>query len=107
MTCYINDKHRILLMLSSIRENIDNIKGQIEEKYVIGYHVALDRLEAMGLDTAEFRIPGSEIRPKATSLPNSTFQGQRSKPPFSSEKYVDKLLLLTKLDSAIKYFGAS
>ena len=107
MTCYIYDKHRVLLILSSIRENIDSIKGQVEEKYSIEYHAALDRLEAIGFDTTEFRIPESEIKPKVTSIPTLTLQGQRSDTPDTSEKYVEKPLLLTKLDSAIKYFGES
>ncbi len=108
MTCYIHDKHRILLMLSSPRENIHYVKGQrIEEKYIPEYHVALDWLETLGLDTAEFRIPQPEIKPRATSIPALTFQDQRSGQTYSSEKYAEKALLLTRLDSAIKYFGAS
>jgi|GEM_PF-1685258 len=98
-------RRRALAMLRSLRENVDKITGRVEEKYVTEFHAALDSLEATGIDVSQFRIPDSEVKPIVFGPINTLhFPGQRpSRPTYSGESYVDKPLLLTKLDAAIMY----
>lgn len=105
MTDTTRETHRrALAMLSALRKNVDTIQGAVEEKYVTEFHAALDSLEATGIDVSQFRIPDSEVKPIVFRPINTLhFRGQRpSRPTYSEESYVDKPLLLTKLDAAIE-----
>lgn len=95
---------RAYARLSSLRKNISDIKGLIEEKYVYEYHEILDKLESLGIGVSEFRIPDSEITPKVTSIPTLTFEGGPSGPTYSKERYADGRFILTKLDAILGYF---
>lgn len=90
---------RAYAMLQSLRKNIDLIPSNIEEKYVKEFHSALDRLQTIGIDVTEFRISDSEIKPRLWSKNFDT--GEKR---YSHEKYVDKPLILTKLDAILGYF---
>ena len=52
---------RAYTMFQSLRNTIDQIPSNIEEKYVKEFHNVLDRLQAIGIDVTEFRIPDSEV----------------------------------------------
>ena len=90
---------RVYATLSSLRKNISQINYGIEEKYVNQYHEALDRLQSIGIDVTEFRIPHSEVRPRSTG--GSYITGETF---YSEEKYIDKPVILIKLDAVLSYF---
>lgn len=92
---------RAFAMLSSLRKNIDQITSGVTETYVREFHTVLDRLEGIEIDVSEFRIPDSAVKPRITS---SWFNGERSRYNYSDEKYVERLLMLTKLDAILGYF---
>ena len=89
---------RVYAMLSSLRKNIDQI-GAVPEKYVREFHTMLDRLEGIGIDVSEFRIPDSEVQPQVTII-----RFERGEKSYSKEKYVDRSFILTKLDAILGYF---
>ncbi len=99
---------RAFATLSSLRKNIGEIPSHnLAEKYVQEFHTVLNKLEGIGLDVAEFRIPDSEVAPIDVSGPIviSLDSGNRLTPPhYSEEKYIDKLFILTKLDAILGYF---
>ena len=90
---------RAYTMLSSLRKNIDQI-GAVPEKYVREFHVVLDRIDGIGIDVSEFRIPDSEVQPRVTM---TSFESGPLH-SYSKEKYVDKSFILTKLDAILGYF---
>ncbi len=89
---------RAYATLSALRKNIDPIAYGVTEVYVREFHNSLDRLETVGIDVLEFRIPESVVKPRITSTHRD---GGRS---YSDEKYVDKPYLLTKIDAILGYF---
>ena len=93
---------RAYAMLSSLRKNIGQMtKYNVLETYVHEFHTVLDRLEKIGVEVSEFRIPNAVVKPSITA---SWFNGSSSHHSYSAEKYVDKSLLLTKLDAILGYF---
>ena len=94
---------RAYATLKSLRNNIAEMTV-VEEKYVHEFHTALDKLESIGIDVSEFRIPDSEIAPIVTSIRTLTFKDSPSGVTYSKEKYVDKAFILTKLDAILGYF---
>jgi len=90
---------RAYTMLQSLRKNIDQIPGNIEEKYVKEFHSALDRLQAIGIDVTEFRIPDSEISPRLWSINFDTGEER-----YSHERYVGKRFIMTEPDAILGYF---
>ena len=96
---------RAYAMLQSLRKNIDQIPSNIEEKYAKEFHSALDRLQTIGIDVTEFRIPDSEVQHLDISpIRTLTFKGNERAKHYSKEKYVEKPLILTKLDAILGYF---
>jgi len=91
---------RAYAMLSALRKNIAQM-GAVEETYVREFHTVLTKLEGIGIDVSEFRIPASEVTPLVTSI--NTLTGETT---YSEEKYVDKPYLLTKLDAILGYLGS-
>ena len=90
---------RAYAMLSSLRKNIGQMSDyNIEEKYVTEFHSVLDRLEGIGMDVSEFRIPDSLVKPRVTA---TWLGGGRS---YSDEKYVERSFTLTKIDAILGYF---
>ena len=90
---------RAYAMLSSLRKNITQIVGNVEETYVREFHAVLDRLKGIGIDVSEFRIPDSMVNPRVTSFNMFT-----KETTYTEEKYVDKPYLLTKIDAILNYF---
>jgi hypothetical protein len=97
---------RAYATLSSLRKNIEQITADIIlETYVNEYHTALNKLEEIGIEVSEFRIPNSLVKPRVTSRQADYSTGVRvSHDSYSDEKYVDKALILTKLDTILSYF---
>ena len=97
---------RAYAMLSSLRKNIDQMTdSKVPETYVHEFHSVLTKLESIRMDVSEFRIPDSEIAPRVTAIHTLTFADTPAGgADFSKEKYVDKSLILTKLDAILGYF---
>ena len=98
---------RAYATLSSLRKNIDQITlvHGVSETYVHEFQTVLDKLTGIGLDVSEFRIADSEVKRKITG--RQTFVGGGSHEnhvSYTNEKYVDKPLILTKLDAILGYF---
>jgi hypothetical protein len=89
---------RSYAMLSSFRKNIDQIYD-VTTKYVNEYHNVLTKLEGMGINISEFRIPDSEVTKRVTG--GSYITGEKW---YSDEKYVDRAYFLIKLDAVLSYF---
>ena len=95
---------RAYATLLSLRGNIDQMGDIVLENYVHDYHKALDKLEAIGIEASEFCIPDSDLKPRDMAV-RAYVNGERVSPPrFSKEKYIDKSLILTKLDAILGYF---
>jgi hypothetical protein len=93
---------RAYAMLSALRKNISQMKTyDIEEKYVTEFHNVLDKLEGVGIETAEFRVPETLVKPKITA---SWLEGDVSQHEYSEEKYVERSFILTKIDAVLSYF---
>ncbi len=91
--------------LMSLRTTLESIKKEkVEEKYVIEYHIALDKLNKLGFNISEYYIASSEVKPIVTSIRTLSFSNEPAGPKYSKEKYVDKDFLLMKLNSIIGYF---
>ena len=93
---------RVYATLSSLRKNIGQVTDySVPETYVLEFHSALDKLESISIGVSEYRIPDSAVKPKITA---SWFNGERGQHSYSDEKYVERLLILTKLDAILGYF---
>jgi len=94
---------RAYAMLSALRQNISQIKDyRVEEKYVDEFHNVLNKLESVGIETAEFRIPDSLVKP---ILRASWIDGDgTSRDRYSEEKYIERSFILTKIDAVLGYF---
>jgi len=94
---------RAYTMLLSLRKNIDQMTAyNVLETYVSEYHIVLDRLESIEIEVSEFRIPDSAVQP-IIDRPITNVRGEVRK-HYSKEKYVEKPLILTKLDAILGYF---
>jgi len=95
---------RAYATLQALRSNIDAIATAygVEEKYVAEYHSALDMLEGIGIDVAQFRIWASEVQSRVSLA--VSYPGEATKKYNTRKRYVDKGLLLTKLDTILMYF---
>ena len=87
---------RALARLQGLRNNVADLTS-VEEIYVREYHEVLDKLEGIGVDTSDFRVPSSEVKPRVTG-------SSLGETHYSTKKYVPKALLLAKLDAVIAYF---
>ena len=91
---------RAYAMLQGLKNNIAGLTW-VAEIYVTEYHMALDMLESVGIDTTQFRISASKVRPRVTA---SYSRGGETHRTYSQEKYIPKELLLAKLDGILIYF---
>lgn len=78
---------RALAALRALRDNVAQL-SVVDEVYVTEYHDTLDMLEGIGIDTAQFRVPASQVQFDLLGM----------------AKFVPKYLLLTKLDTVLNYF---
>ncbi len=85
-------------MLLSLRKNIDQMSYNVLERYVREFHTVLTKLEDIGIDVSEFRIPDSEVT-RRIKYSNILSGGEE----YTKEKYVYKTYLLTKIDALIGY----
>ncbi len=93
---------RAYARLSALRKIIgDMVDYLVLETYVQEFHAVLDKLKAIGIDVAEFRVPNSLVQPRIES---SWYDGSGSHQSYSEEKYIDKSFILTKLDAILGYF---
>lgn len=91
---------RAFATLSSLRKNIDQRTAySVKETYVREFHAVLDKLEGVEIDVTEFRIPDSQVTPRVQIW---NYGGGRDS--YSKEKYVERVLILTKLDAILGYF---
>ena len=96
---------RAYAMLSSLRKNIDKMGSRVPETYVREFHAVLTKLEDIGIDVSEFRIPDSEITPNIKAIHTITFPSTpEGGVEYTNEKYVNKSFILTKLDAVLGYF---
>ena len=95
---------RVLATLPALRKNIDDMKDNLVlETYVREFHTVLDRLDGIGINVSEFRVPDSEVKPRVPAF--SSFGGRDgSHVSYTDEKYVDKSFILIKLDAILGYF---
>jgi hypothetical protein len=94
---------RAYARLTSLKKNIDQINTGVSETYVNEYHTVLNKLEEVGIEVSEFRIPDSLVKPRVTSSQKNYSTGV-SHLSYSNGKYIDKSFLLTKLDAILGYF---
>ncbi len=89
---------RAYARLQGLRDNIAELDAvSVEDAYVNEYYAALDMLQEIGINTADFHVPDSEIKPRVTSR-------SREHISYSDQKYILKALLLAKLDAILIYF---
>jgi len=90
---------RAYAALSSLRKNIDSkiVAYRVPETYVQEYHWMRDKLENIGIDVSEFRVPDSMVKPVNLSI-------VVGKERYSEEKYVEKPFFLAKIDAILGYF---
>lgn len=91
---------RAYARLSSLKENLPN--NLIPETLVAEYHAALNHLEELGFDIAEFKIPANLVTPTLTSF--NYISGDRH---YSDIRYVDRDFFMIKLSAAVSFFQLS
>lgn len=92
---------RAYTMLSALLKNIDQMTTHsIPEIYVREFHTVLDRLDGIGKEISEFRIPDSALKPE----PGASMYVE-GKEIFSSKGdiCVERSLILLKLDAILGY----
>ncbi|MFC2011678.1 hypothetical protein ACFLVU_00980 [Chloroflexota bacterium] len=87
--------------LSALRKNIGEMTDYlVPETYVKEFHAVLDRIEGIGIDVSEFRIPDSEVKLRTVA---SQYVGGRK--VWANEVIgVEKSFILIKLDAILGYF---
>jgi len=96
---------RAYATLTSIRQNISHMGeyNSVGEVFVQEYLATLDKLSGLGFDLAEYRIEDSLVRPRVVIASSSGTFGH-SRTSYSDAKYVQKSVLLMKLDAVLSYF---
>jgi hypothetical protein len=89
---------RAYATLEALRKNIPE-GYHIPAVYVTEYHRALDHLQSLGVDVAEFRVPPEEVQRRATSANARTGQVR-----YRDQPEVRRDFLLVKLDTILRYF---
>jgi hypothetical protein len=84
--------------LRALRLNLPD-KGRVNERIVAEMHESLDLLSTEGFDVAAFRIPDTDLRPVLRS--DNPRTGEKH---YSEERFVDSILLRTKLDAILMLF---
>ena len=93
---------RAYAKLKAQRERIGQMTDYtVREIYVRDYHSALDKLEGIGRDVAEYRIPDSALKPCPTA---SLYVGGKKIFSGKEEMCVERSFILTQLDAILGYF---
>ena len=102
----MDDDRRWHLAWAKLEAFKKNLPSNIEEKHVSEFHEVLDLLaSASGEDVAPFRIPDSEVKPRAMRMMSSDF-GSHSGPNvrYTHERYCARELMVRQIDEVIGYF---
>jgi len=98
-----NEIKKTYAFLISLKKNLPNGK-QIKEKYAEIFNNEISRLINLGFtDMEEFKVPNSEIKNRVISY-NYITGGDKT---YSKDKYVDREILLFKLDAVLTFFDIS
>ncbi|MDP3937250.1 MAG: hypothetical protein Q8R92_03840, partial [Deltaproteobacteria bacterium] len=91
---------RAYARLAALKETLANLNSLhgVPEGLVQEYHGALDHLERVGFDTAEFRIPDGELKQQ---MVGAVIGGAAQ---YTKESYVDQALFFQRRGSVLKYF---
>ena len=93
---------RTYARLTALKSNIEKINSPIDEKYVIEFHLILEKLAYLwGKDLSEFKVSDSYVKQHLRTV---HMDGART---FSEKKYVDRAFLLSKMDAVLSYFELS
>lgn len=93
----------VLASLRAQRANLP-VADPLSEVYIGNYHQELDLLEQAGIPTSRFRIPSNQVNPIEISSSVIT-PGINEPIRYTPEKYIDRSLLLTKIDTVLNYFS--
>jgi len=85
--------------LIAIKDNLPQ-RHELEVKFANLVNSEVDRLSRLGLEVEDFKIPANEI--KSTFIGGNLVTGETH---YSKEKYVEKEILLIKLDAILTYFS--
>jgi hypothetical protein len=97
-----NILREVLASLSAQRENLPPA-DPAKEVYAKNYHEQIDLLEQAGYDVARFRIPSEQIQP-IELIAGVVTAGVHEPTRYTEEKYIDRSLLLTKIDTVLGFF---
>jgi len=90
-------------LLGSLQTNVATERTDyVRERYVSEYHAALQPLESTGFDVAEFKVDPADIKQRSYQSNYITRETT-----YSTERYVEKMLFMAKLDAAIAYLDAT
>lgn len=94
---------RAYARLVGLRKGLPDDKHvEVHERYVREFHSALDHLQGLGFKMDDFRVPTSEIRPRVEG--GNYLTGEVD---YSRDNYVDRSLLVAKLEAVMTYFEIS
>lgn len=85
--------------LMALKKNLPDNRD-LEEKYANMFNSEVDRLIGLGFEVEDFKVPEQEIKPIFTH--GNYMTGEKH---YSSGKYVEKQILLVKLDAILVYFS--
>lgn len=84
--------------LQALRENLPD-KGKVGERLLREMNDALDSLADLGYEVSAFRITDSDLSPRLSSENPRT-----GKKHYSEERFIDSILMRTKLDGLLLLF---
>ncbi|MDP2643091.1 MAG: hypothetical protein Q8P62_04585 [Candidatus Peregrinibacteria bacterium] len=96
-----NEIKKTYVNLMALKQNLPKSLN-IEDKYANMFNNELDRLITIGFKIEDFKIPLQEIK-KIFESGNYVIGEQY----YSDEKYVDREIILMKLDAILAYFSIS
>lgn len=92
---------KVYVNLLSLKKNLPT-RHHIEEKFANIFNLELDRLINIGFDVKEFQVPQNEI--KIVVIGGNYETGEKH---YSEDKYVEREILLMKLDATLEFFSIS
>jgi len=92
---------RAISLLTALRDSIKDAKehNDLSDSHVIEFHSRLADIQSMNIDTTEFLIPDSQVKPEVRAV---SVEGTVR---YSEEKYVRKSIFLTKLNGILTYLN--